>query len=339
MSPIPTQEALAALSLADVAALRSALALPEPSEDRPFVTILSEAYPDPKDIWTRLNGSKDPPVMIAAAVLSGRLTRLPPDPQLRPLPLPHEQGYTSPEAFVLAQRSRPLTTIPSTPETFRGLLTATVDPYAPAVRGADGRPWRIKREGGWGDIPVHFVAIRLPATVADISRRITTPSGPHASTPSTFWLSPDEAIEAAENAIAEAIATGDVPPPNPAPIEAVAPPLGPVRAPKAASASIVGSASIAVSDQAPVSDQATAPRTPVRKTTNGGEPIWTRADARIVSVVPNPKKRGSAAFERYALWRVGMSPAEARSAGLGASDFRWDGERGYVTWQVPEAGI
>jgi hypothetical protein len=44
----------------------------------------------------------------------------------------------------------------------------------------------------------------------------------------------------------------------------------------------------------------------------------------IVSVLPNPKRPGSASFDRYALYRVGMTVDEAIAAGVKREDIAWD---------------
>ncbi len=51
---------------------------------------------------------------------------------------------------------------------------------------------------------------------------------------------------------------------------------------------------------------------------------------RIVSVVPNPKKPGSATYLRFANWAVGRTVAECMSAGLTRADADWDISRGFV---------
>lgn len=58
-------------------------------------------------------------------------------------------------------------------------------------------------------------------------------------------------------------------------------------------------------------------------------------DARIVSVAPNPKRPGSASWDRYQKWRVGATLAEMRAEGMSAADVGWDGSRGFVVWAEP----
>lgn len=59
---------------------------------------------------------------------------------------------------------------------------------------------------------------------------------------------------------------------------------------------------------------------------------WTAPGSVVVSVAPNPKRPGSASHVRYAAYRRGATAADLRAAGLTIADFRWDRERGYVTW-------
>lgn len=54
-------------------------------------------------------------------------------------------------------------------------------------------------------------------------------------------------------------------------------------------------------------------------------------DNRIISTIqPNPKKPGSASYERYSLYKDGMTVSEARALGVTNADMKWDSERGYV---------
>lgn len=52
----------------------------------------------------------------------------------------------------------------------------------------------------------------------------------------------------------------------------------------------------------------------------------------IVSVVPNPKRPGSASHARYELYRVGMTVDEAIAAGVKREDIAWDSasSRGFI---------
>lgn len=58
-----------------------------------------------------------------------------------------------------------------------------------------------------------------------------------------------------------------------------------------------------------------------------------RPDQVITLLIANPKKRGSAAYERYEAYRTGMTVAEAKAAGLRSEDFIWDVNHGHITIQ------
>ena len=56
-------------------------------------------------------------------------------------------------------------------------------------------------------------------------------------------------------------------------------------------------------------------------------------DPRVIThVAPNPKKPGSASFDRFALYRVGMTVNEAIAAGVKREDIAWDSDskRGFI---------
>lgn len=73
---------------------------------------------------------------------------------------------------------------------------------------------------------------------------------------------------------------------------------------------------------------ATTPRTPkVSRTTTPG--VFSDT-TRITEVGENPKKPGSASHARFALYRAGMTVAEALAAGVTKGDVRWDMERGHI---------
>lgn len=55
-------------------------------------------------------------------------------------------------------------------------------------------------------------------------------------------------------------------------------------------------------------------------------------DAVLAALVPNPKKPGSAARDRYALYAIGLTKAELRKRGVTLEDFRDDAEKGFITW-------
>lgn len=78
-------------------------------------------------------------------------------------------------------------------------------------------------------------------------------------------------------------------------------------------------------------EAARKPRQVIAKASSSGE--------YLASFVPNPKRKGTAAWDRYALYVVGMTKAQLRERGCTASDFRYDTEHGFVTWSdtPPEA--
>jgi hypothetical protein len=54
---------------------------------------------------------------------------------------------------------------------------------------------------------------------------------------------------------------------------------------------------------------------------------------KIVAVVPNPKKPGSASFDRFALYVVGMTVTQALAAGVKSADIDWDSARGFIKFE------
>lgn len=55
----------------------------------------------------------------------------------------------------------------------------------------------------------------------------------------------------------------------------------------------------------------------------------------VRSVAPNPKKAGSATYDRYKHWEVGVTVAECMRRGLTRADVSWDVERGFVVVGAP----
>ena len=54
-------------------------------------------------------------------------------------------------------------------------------------------------------------------------------------------------------------------------------------------------------------------------------------DPRVITVqVQNPKKPGSASYDRFALYKDGMTVSEALAAGVTSGDVKWDSERGFI---------
>jgi hypothetical protein len=72
----------------------------------------------------------------------------------------------------------------------------------------------------------------------------------------------------------------------------------------------------------------TTPKAPAKK--SKFESTFSKT-AVISAVKANPKKPGSAAHQRYNLYKVGMTVDEALKAGLRSEDIRWDSGRGFIT--------
>lgn len=76
----------------------------------------------------------------------------------------------------------------------------------------------------------------------------------------------------------------------------------------------------------------------------GGRPRAQRGprpvlrDDRVIRVLvdSNPKKKGSKTYERFELYRDGMTVQEFRQAGGTADDVKWDAERGFIRVEDPE---
>lgn len=80
-----------------------------------------------------------------------------------------------------------------------------------------------------------------------------------------------------------------------------------------------------------------APR-PVRETVPARAPRSVTTDPRVISsVVPNPKRPGSASHARYALYVVGMTVDEAIAAGVKREDIAWDSatSRKFIVLESP----
>jgi hypothetical protein len=61
-----------------------------------------------------------------------------------------------------------------------------------------------------------------------------------------------------------------------------------------------------------------------------------RSDPRVVlAFAPNPKKPGTAAYARYALYATGRTCDELRRAGMRAEDFRYDVAHGFLQLGPP----
>jgi len=55
-------------------------------------------------------------------------------------------------------------------------------------------------------------------------------------------------------------------------------------------------------------------------------------DRTLLSCVPNPKRQGSAARDRYAKYQVGKTESQLIELGLWRSDFRHDTQHKFITW-------
>jgi len=56
----------------------------------------------------------------------------------------------------------------------------------------------------------------------------------------------------------------------------------------------------------------------------------------VLTVVPNPKRPGSASAMRFENWRPGITVADALAAGLTPGDVAWDLAHGFVTVEEPK---
>jgi hypothetical protein len=52
----------------------------------------------------------------------------------------------------------------------------------------------------------------------------------------------------------------------------------------------------------------------------------------LLSFIPNPKKPGSASYDRYMFYEVGLTEAQLLAKGLRRDDLRWDTARSHLTW-------
>ena len=63
-----------------------------------------------------------------------------------------------------------------------------------------------------------------------------------------------------------------------------------------------------------------------------------KLDPRVISgIVPNPKKVGSKSYERFALYREGMTVQEFLLLGGTSGDIRYDVEHGFIRVDLPSA--
>ena len=70
----------------------------------------------------------------------------------------------------------------------------------------------------------------------------------------------------------------------------------------------------------------TAPALPAKKGRVSGDAVLASL------VLPNPKKPGSAARDRYALYAIGLTKRELRARGLTMDDFIDDCAKGFIAW-------
>ena len=65
-------------------------------------------------------------------------------------------------------------------------------------------------------------------------------------------------------------------------------------------------------------------------------PVQRTDPRKIVYVAPNPKKPGSASYDRFSRYVAGMTVTEAIAAGVTAADVKWDSERGFIKFEGDE---
>lgn len=88
----------------------------------------------------------------------------------------------------------------------------------------------------------------------------------------------------------------------------------------------------------PVGQYAAAPRArePVEKRPRAARPASSVSDPRVIAyVMPNPKRPGSASYDRYAKYVPGMTVDEAIAAGVTRDDIKWDSDpkRGFIKFE------
>jgi len=67
-------------------------------------------------------------------------------------------------------------------------------------------------------------------------------------------------------------------------------------------------------------------------------PVQTRAKrdrGPLLSHIPNPKKKGSASYDRYRLYKDGLTRDELLARGLWPEDLSHDTKRNHLTWTHP----
>lgn len=79
-----------------------------------------------------------------------------------------------------------------------------------------------------------------------------------------------------------------------------------------------------------------APETQPGYTPPGPRPVRSVHDPRIIeSVVPNPKRKGSAAYDRFKLYLVGQEVEASIRNGVTRADVRWDAKMGFIVLRNP----
>jgi len=102
---------------------------------------------------------------------------------------------------------------------------------------------------------------------------------------------------------------------------------------------VVGHPCLAGPAPRPVVDESVEAPAPVREPRPARAPRATASDPRVIaSVVPNPKRPGSASHARYELYHVGMTVNEAIAAGVKREDIAWDSasSRRFIVLEAPK---
>lgn len=84
--------------------------------------------------------------------------------------------------------------------------------------------------------------------------------------------------------------------------------------------------------KAPVRDPKTAAEMTRQRIAARSAPVGPNPNRTLVSFVPNPKREGSEARDRYAHYEIGLNEAQLLAKGLRRSDFRHDTQHGFIIW-------
>lgn len=101
---------------------------------------------------------------------------------------------------------------------------------------------------------------------------------------------------------------------------------------------VVGHPCLAGPAPRPVVDESAEAPAPVRAPRAARAPRASTSDPRVIaSMVPNPKRPGTASHARYELYRVGMTVDEAIAAGVKREDIAWDSaaSRKFIVLESP----